>query len=588
MKIRTRYRTHHCGELRATDAGRPATVAGFYVKSGEDGFDLRDRNGKTRVAMSPGVPAHVRIKVKDLGPEDVVSVTGDVIMRVEGDPTSPTGDVFILPKVVQVLSKAQPLPPSFIPESGEEPTPEERLKFRFLDLRRPALQRRLAQRAKLLADLRAAVHEQDFLEVETPILSKWTAEDAHAFVVPGRGGSAYALPTNPQAWKQLLVASGVDRYCQIARCFRNEAELTDDRQLEFTALDLECAFVDEDDLIAIVDAIMAAVWSRFLGKKLPTPVRRITYEEAMLRYGTDRPDLRFDLEIVDVTQEAKRWPIALMKEFVEAKDGTVRALRVPGGRAGLEDAWLTSLQRLLRMAGPGLVQWFKVEERGRMLGGVAKSFDLELGRDAMIAAGAKAGDAVILVASKYAGAAAAIAGAARLLVAKQMNLVDKTRHELVWVTQFPYLAWDVWGQEYVAARHPFTMPADADEQILADPRQRTKVRTKGVDLVLDGVELGAGSIRNHDLEIQRKVFKLFRLGAEETTRRFGFLLEAFRYGLPPHGGISIGVDRLLMRLTGEEKIEDVVAFPKARDGSDPVSDAPNPIDPAFVKRLMGA
>jgi aspartyl-tRNA synthetase len=589
MKIRTRYRTHHCGELRATDAGRPATISGFYVKSGEDGFDLRDRHGRTRVALSPGVPAHVRMKVVDLGPEDVVMVTGDVLVRVEPDPTNPTGDVYVFPKVVLVLSKAETLPPDLGPEKDEAPL-EERLRLRWLDLRRPAMQKRLAQRAKLLSDARAACAEMDFLEVETPLLSKWTAEDAMAFVVPGRGGAAFALPTNPQAWKQLLVAGGVDRYFQIARCFRNETELADDKQLEFTALDLECAFVDEDDVFAIVEQVMAGIWTRFLGKKLRLPLRRLTYAEAMLSYGTDRPDLRFDLDIIDVTEAARRWPHALLKECLAAPDGTVRSLRVPGGREQLDDAFLAALPRTTRLAGPGVIVSFKVDASGRMVGAGAKGFetDAQVQKDALAVTGARPGDAIVLVGAKFRDTAAAIAGEARLALGRQMNLIDRGRHELLWITSFPYHVWHVWGQEYVPARHFFTMPADGDEGLLGRPQERYKVRSKGFDLVLDGVELGAGSIRNHELETQRKIFKLFQLKEEEVARRFGFLLEAFRYGLPPHGGISVGLDRLLMRLTGAERIEDVVAFPKGRDGRDALIDAPNPIDPNLVKRLVGA
>ncbi|HVY61219.1 MAG TPA: amino acid--tRNA ligase-related protein, partial [Planctomycetota bacterium] len=400
---------------------------------------------------------------------------------------------------------------------------------------------------------------------------------------------------SPQLYKQLLMASGMDKYFQISKCFRNEPRLTPDRQPEFTVLDMEMAFVDEDDVYPIVDGLLAHIWAKIVGRRLETPVKRITYAEAMEKYGTDRPDLRFELELGDITAAAARWPVPAIREAMHPVEDALaegqvrgvpvlRALRVPGVGAAL-DGFLPGIGAELRPLGQDAQLFhFKVIEGLRLVGPLAKHFDEGLSKELCSATGGRAGDVVFLVAAPNRASANAVAAELRLRVARELNLVDRTRHELLWVNEFPFWEYDPRAQGWTGCRHPFTQPLDSD--LMKLETEKYSVRAKAYDLVLNGVELGAGSIRNHDVHVQQRVFDMFEYKREDVYKRWGFVLEAFKFGVPPHGGLSIGLDRLIAQLLGVDAMDEVIAFPKDRNGNDPMVDAPTKIDPGYVRQML--
>jgi aspartyl-tRNA synthetase len=573
----TSLRTHRCGDLRAADVGARVTLCGWVSRRREHGehlafLDLRDHSGVVQCVVDGAVDARS---------EWVVRVTGTVARRPDGTVNAhlATGEVELSECALEVLNAAEP-PPFPIDARADEVDENVRLKYRYLDVRRERMQRNLRIRARVNAAIRAAMTEQHFVEVETPLLMPSTPEGAREFLVPSRKehGAFYALPQSPQLWKQLLMVAGLDRYFQIAKCLRDE-DLRADRQYEFTQLDAEMSFVGVEDVLAAISHAVVAAARAATGED-PPPIRRMTWREAMDRYGTDKPDLRFGLELVDAT------PVfagTAFKAFASA--AAIKAMRVPAathpeqaasGRAALDR--LT--ERAKQLGAKGLV-WLKVGADGALESPVAK-FLSDAERAALVAAtGAGAGDLLLLVADEW-SVACTVLGQLRCDLARPP--VHEGPYAYVWVTEFPLFV----GVNPATGRpqpghHPFCHPHPDDlERLEADP---LGVRALAYDLVLNGWELGSGSIRIHEPELQRRVFRHLGISDEDADRRFGFFLHPFRYGAPPHGGFAFGIDRLVAILAGEDNIREVIAFPKTQSGTDPMTDAPTPVADAQLAEL---
>ncbi len=560
-----------CGELRRGHVGQEVVLAGWVHRVRDLGgvtfVDLRDGSGIVQLVLREG---------PKLSHEDVVRVRGTVRLRQAPHPSLPTGEVEIEVTNLEILSHAKPLP---LPVAEEgSPSEETRLRYRYLDLRKPRMQRNLRLRHRTALAIRNYLSEQGFIEVETPMLTRSTPEGARDFLVPSRlsRGAFYALPQSPQLFKQILVTAGVERYFQIVRCFRDE-DLRADRQPEFTQLDLEVAFLeDPEELFTLLEGLLAHVYREAIGVEIPTPLPRLPYGEAIARYGSDKPDLRFGMEIADVSPLFAGGPFRVFAEVVAA-GGAVRALPVPGG-AGKSRGEIGRLEEAAKAHGlPGL-SWIKLgEEISSSLG---KHVPPEtLGRVAG-AAGARGGDLVLLAAGKPEVASTAL-GDLRLRLGRELGLIPADRWALAWVVDFPLFKEGEGRLE--SEHHPFTSPRDEDLSLLeTDP---LKVRAKCYDLVVNGVELASGSIRIHRRELQERVFRILGIGPEEAERRFGFFLRALEYGAPPHGGIAFGLDRWVMMMAGEPSIREVIAFPKTTTGSCPLTDAPAPVDEEQLREL---
>lgn len=561
------YRTHTCGALRASDAGKSVTIAGWVHRRRDHGgvafFDLRDRWGLTQVVVNPQEDPALADKVHGLKAEDVVQVTGDVRPRPEGtrNPSLATGDVEVAARTLTVLSRAETPPFEIEPEA--KVSEETRLTHRHIDLRRPPMQRNIALRHAAAFAIRQFLDGEGFYEIETPFLYKSTPEGAREFLVPSRTnpGQFYALPQSPQVFKQILMVSGFDRYFQIVRCFRDE-DLRADRQPEFTQLDLEMSFVHQDDILALVERLVAHVFRRTRGIEIPLPLRRLTYREAMDRWGSDKPDLRFDLEIRDVTDLATGVTFKVFSEAV-ARGGVVKALAVPGGAARYGRAQVDKLVSKARDLGaPGLA-WTKIE-KGTWTGPVAKFFDAAAREAFEERIEAKEGDLLLFAADAW-EKACAVLGGLRLLIAQDLGLVDRSAFALAWVVEFPMFFRSETEGKWVAGQHPFTATHPDDvSRMESDPGS---VRSLQHDLVINGHEIGGGSVRIHDWEMQKRTFAVLGLDEKRARELFGFLLDALRSGAPPHGGIAIGLDRLVALLAGEENIREVIAFPKTNKGA---------------------
>ncbi|HLL47054.1 MAG TPA: aspartate--tRNA ligase [Longimicrobiaceae bacterium] len=592
--LRTALRDLPAGELRAEHAGTPVRLAGWVHRIRDLGgvafLDLRDRAGIVQVSFDPTwTPADVLAAARDLKPESVVLVEGTVERRIRENPQLPTGEVEVRGVVLRVVTVAEALPIQVDYAADEElPAEELRLQHRYLDLRRPALQHNLVIRHRAAQTVRSFLSGQGFLEVETPLLTKPTPEGARDFLVPSRvhPGEFFALPQSPQLYKQLLMVSGFDRYFQIARCLRDE-DLRADRQLEFTQIDAEMSFVDEEDVFRVGEGMMAAVWREVLGVELATPFPRLSYAEAMERYGTDKPDLRFDLSIVDVTDVLQGTEFRLF----QATRGTaqrIRGIRVPGG-ARLSRRETDELQEVAKRGGAAGALWVKRTEEG-LAGQFAKALDEGAAQAFFAATGMEAGDLFVAVVGDFrvvraggeGGAGSVAVGLEPALdelrrhLGRKLELVDADGHAWLWVTGFPAFDCDAEAGRLVAAHHPFTMPHPDDVPALmeatagegavsAEAAQRLytlPVRSRAYDAVYNGNELASGSVRIHEPELQRRIFRALGIGDEEARTKFGFLLEAFRYGAPPHAGFAFGFDRMVMLLARAASLRDVIAFPK--------------------------
>ena len=566
-------RNHDAGALRASHAGKTVTLAGWVARRRDHGgvafIDLRDATGSVQVVIRDEKMAG------QLRAEWCLQITGEVSLRPAGNENSniPTGEIEVMGDSVVVLSESAPLP--FPVDSGSEAeiSEEVRLRYRYLDLRREGPAANLRLRSKVTAAIRSAMQELDFLEIETPYLTRSTPEGARDFLVPVRlqPGSWYALPQSPQLFKQLLMVAGMERYYQIARCFRDE-DFRADRQPEFTQLDIEMSFVDQADIIAVAEKILVKVWKDAVGYEIPTPIRHMTYADAMDKYGSDKPDLRFGLELVEVTEYFAK------TEFRVFQAPYVGAVVMPGGADSPRrelDAW----QDWAKARGAKGIAYILVNADGTLGGPVAKNISETEQSGIAAFAGAKPGDAIFFAAGER-SASQQLLGAARLEIGRRCNLINQGAWEFLWVVDAPmFEPTDNGG--WTAVHHPFTGPKPEFEKTFkSDP---ATALAYAYDIVLNGTELGGGSIRIHDRNIQKDVFTVIGLSDEEAQSKFGFLLEAFNYGPPPHGGIALGLDRVCALLTGSDSIREVIAFPKTASGGDPLTGAPTPITPAQRK-----
>lgn len=578
-------RTHRCGELSAANVGETVTVMGWVQKQRNKGgiifVDLRDRAGILQVIFEESdCGAENFAKAEKLRSEFVVAVTGEVTKR-EGaaNENLATGEIEVRATGLRVLSEAET--PPFPIEADSKTKEELRLKYRYLDLRRPDLQRNLILRSKIAVAIRSFLSEEGFLEIETPILNRSTPEGARDYLVPSRvhPGCFYALPQSPQIFKQLLMCSGYDRYFQIAKCFRDE-DLRADRQPEFTQVDLEMSFVDVDDVIDVTERMVAAVCRESIGLEVPLPLKRMTWQDAMDRFGSDKPDTRFGMELTDVSELVKGCGFGVFTSALEA-GGSVRGINARG-QAEMPRKKIDALVEFARGYGAKGLAYLSVMPDGTYKSSFAKFMTEEELKALTAAMGGEPGDLLLFAADRL-KIVYAVLGALRVELARQLDLIDRERFDFLWVTEFPQFEWSDEEERYVAMHHPFTMPMEEDlSRLNTEPGS---VRAKAYDIVLNGVELGGGSVRIFQSDVQERMFEALGFTKEEAHSQFGFLLDAFKYGVPPHAGLAIGLDRLVMLLVRAESIREVIAFPKVKDASCLMSEAPGRVAPEQLKEL---
>lgn len=584
------FRTKTCGELRGANVGETVVLSG-WVDSARDHsgvffVNLRDRYGKTQTVFDAAADAALFESVKTLRNEDVVQITGEVIARPDGlvNPDMATGEIEVKAQNLVVLNRSEVVP--FLPSAPEVPADELRLKYRYLDLRRAEMQRVLTLRHRIVKTMRDFFDENDFLEVETPILGKSTPEGARDYLVPSRvtQGAFYALPQSPQLYKQLLMIAGYDRYVQVARCFRDE-DLRADRQPEFTQLDIEMSFIEMEDMIGLLDSLVARLMKEIKGVDIPLPLPRISYDEAMERFGHDAPDLRFGMELKDVTEIAKTVDFKVFRAVAES-GGRVRGINVKNAADQFSRRDIDGLTTWTaeQFGAKGIV-WFKVDADGKLTGTSAKNFSAE----ALEAIGAKLeaepNDLLLFSCGDFTLTCRVLNGLRRRLAA-QLKLYDPEEMNFCWVVNFPMFDWDEEENRWVATHHPFTAPLVEDlPKLDGDDDAIRSIRAQAYDLVLNGYEAGGGTIRIHDPAIQNKVFGLLGMTRETAKEQFGFLVDALQFGAPPHGGLALGLDRVVMLFAGVDNIRDCIAFPKTAKASDLMTGAPSEVAPKQLAEL---
>jgi len=579
------HRSHRCTELSNKNIGETVTVMGWVQKSRNKGriifVDLRDRSGILQIIFEENDCGTENFqKAEKLRSEYVIAVTGRVEARSGAvNPNLLTGDIEVRAMALRILSEAET--PPFPIEEGSKTKEELRLKYRYLDLRRPDLQRNLILRSKVATITRQFLADEGFLEIETPVLTKSTPEGARDYLVPSRvhPGNFYALPQSPQLFKQLLMCAGYDRYFQIVKCFRDE-DLRADRQPEFTQIDMELSFVDVDDVIDVNERLLHKILKECLDIEIPLPIQRMTYKEAMERFGSDKPDIRFGMELKNVSDIVANCGFGVFANAV-ANGGSVRGINVEG-QAGMPRKKIDALVDFVKDYGAKGLAYLAIDEDGSYKSSFAKFMTEEELAALIKAMGGKAGDLLLFAADEDEIVFASLGGL-RVEIAKNLGLLNKDEYKFLWITEFPLLEYSKEEGRYVAKHHPFTMPMDEDLPLLdTDPG---KVRAKAYDITLNGTEIGGGSVRIYQSEVQEKMFEVLGFSKEAAYERFGFLLNAFKYGVPPHAGLAYGLDRLVMLMAKEDSIRDVIAFPKVKDASCLMTEAPNIVDDKQLKEL---
>lgn len=578
-------RSHYCGELRIDDAGKEAVVAGWVQRQRDLGsiifIDLRDRTGIVQLSFDDTTDREVFEKAASARSEYVLMARGEVKERSSKNSEIATGDIEIFVKELRILSKSETTPFEIVEncDTGEIT----RLKYRYLDLRRPDLQRNIILRHKIAKITRDYFDENGFIELETPVLIKSTPEGARDFLVPSRlhQGTFYALPQSPQLYKQLSMVAGFDRYMQIARCFRDE-DLRADRQPEFTQIDFEMSFVEMEDILSIGEGYIKRVYKEAMGIDIETPIRRITYKEAMEKYGSDKPDTRFDMELFDLSKEVENCGFGVFTSAIEG-GGSVRGITAKNAFSVLTRKEIDKLTEFARGIGAKGLAWARIGEDGTVASSFAKFLTEEEFEKIKNKAGAQNGDVILIVGDTKNSLVLSVLGALRNTVAGKLGIIPADKYNFLWITEFPFFDWDEEAGQFVAMHHPFTAPMDECIDYLET--DKAKVRAKAYDLVLNGTELSSGSIRITDPELQNRMFALLGLSDEEAHEKFGYLLDAFKYGAPPHGGMGIGLDRLVMTMLGCETLRDVIAFPKDKNAREQMTDCPSVIDSIQLDEL---
>jgi aspartyl-tRNA synthetase len=578
-------RTHDCGSLRDGQVGQEVTLMGWVNSRRDLGslifIDLRDREGVTQIVFDPLVENTCHERAHILRNEWVLAIRGEVCRRLEGqeNPKLPTGRIEVKVTGLKILNRTET--PPFQVDGSVDASENLKLKYRYLELRRPQVFANFLKRHRIASEIRDYLNEKGFLEVETPFLTKSTPEGARDYLVPSRvnKGMFYALPQSPQLFKQLLMIAGFDRYYQIVRCFRDE-DLRADRQPEFTQVDLEMSFASEETVMSVFEGMMSRIFKGILNVPIADPIPRITYDEAMDRFGTDRPDTRFGMELRDMGLFASRSDFTVFRKVLE-EGGAVKALTIKEGGPAISRKHLDELSQLAVGAGAKGLSWIKVTEKGWQ-SSLDKFFHGEEKADINRHLGAEKGDLILLVADKG-KIVNQVLGLLRLEVARRLHLIPADRFSFLWVTRFPLLEYNETEGRLEAVHHPFTAPAEEDLPLLL--REPTRVRARAYDLVLNGTEIGGGSIRIHNPDLQQELFGLLGISPREAEAKFGFLIEALKYGAPPHGGMAIGFDRLVAIMTGSKSLREVIAFPKTTSATCTMTDAPSRVDEGQLREL---
>lgn len=577
-------RTHYCGVFDMSLVGQEVVVAGWAAKRRNLGsllfIDLRDRTGIVQLAFDDESDRAVFEKAETVRSEFVLMAKGTVRERASKNSEIPTGDVEIIVTELKILGKSETTPFEIVDDVNTSELT--RLKYRYLDLRRPQLQKNILMRHRITKIARDYFDDNGFIEIETPMLIKSTPEGARDYLVPSRvhNGEFYALPQSPQLYKQLSMVAGFDRYMQIARCFRDE-DLRADRQPEFTQIDFEMSFVEMEDILNIGEGFIQRVFKEALDVDIPLPLPRMTFKEAMERYGSDKPDTRYGMEIYDLSDLVKDCGFGVFASAVEG-GGSVRAITAKGGNAAISKKGMKKLTEQAKGIGAKGLAWIRVADDG-----ITSSFDKFVSEDTVKAmaerGGAEAGDLILIIADTVTRRVLTILGALRTTMAQKLDIIPEGMYNLLWIVEMPFFEWDEELGDWVAAHHPFTAPMDECLDYLETDKEH--VRAQSFDMVLNGVELSSGSIRITDPVLQKKIFELLGLTEEEAEEKFGYLTTAFRYGAPPHGGMGMGLDRLCMQMLGADTLRDVIAYPKIKDASEPMTECPSPANPVQLKEL---